>query len=108
MRWEKFQATVYAEEGMWLEDEFCRDVVHIYRKEMYPEIPKLWKATDGKILPVDFRAGVCSPTIIQRSTPASPIYSLRSMRGGKPTMINFPAKKSVPQRRVWLAGAVER
>src|SRR5271163_3425099 len=52
---------------------------------------------DSTIIPADFRAGACSPTIIQRSTPASPIDSLRSMRRGKPTMINFPAKKSVPQ-----------
>src|SRR5271170_5830444 len=36
---EKFQATVYAEEDIWLEDEFCRHVVRIYRKEIYPESP---------------------------------------------------------------------
>jgi hypothetical protein len=44
MRWEKFQTAVYAEEGVWLEDEFRWDV-RIFREEMYPEIPKLWKAT---------------------------------------------------------------
>jgi DNA polymerase len=47
MGWEKFQATVYAEEGIWLEDEFCQMVVRVYRKEMYPEIPALW-ANTGK------------------------------------------------------------
>jgi DNA polymerase len=45
MGWEKFQATVWAEEGIWLEDEFCQEVVRIYRKDMYPEIPKLWNDT---------------------------------------------------------------
>ena len=43
MGWEKFQATVWAEEGIWLDDEFCQEVVHIYRKVKYPEVPKLWK-----------------------------------------------------------------
>lgn len=46
MGWEKFQSTVYAEEGIWLDDDFCKLVVHIYRKDKYPEIPKLWKATE--------------------------------------------------------------
>ncbi len=46
MGWEKFQATVWAEEGIWLEDEFCQEVVRIYRKIKYPEIPKLWKVTN--------------------------------------------------------------
>src|ERR1035437_964037 len=45
MGWEKFQATVWADEGIWLEDEFCQMVVRVYRKEMYPEIPALWNAT---------------------------------------------------------------
>jgi DNA polymerase len=45
MGWEKFQATVYADEGIWLEDEFCQMVVKVYRKDMYPEIPALWNAT---------------------------------------------------------------
>jgi DNA polymerase len=44
MGWEKFQATVYAEEGIWLDDDFCKLIVKIYRKDRYPEIPKLWKA----------------------------------------------------------------
>jgi DNA polymerase len=44
MGWEKFQATVYAEEGIWLDDDFCKLIVKIYRKDMYPEIPKLWKS----------------------------------------------------------------
>jgi DNA polymerase len=46
MGWEKFQATVYAEEGIWLEDEFCQMVVRTYRKEKYPEVPALWKAAE--------------------------------------------------------------
>ena len=45
MGWEKFQATVYADEGIWLDDEFCQMVVKVYRKEMYPEIPALWADT---------------------------------------------------------------
>jgi DNA polymerase bacteriophage-type len=44
MGWEKFQATVYAEEGIWLDDDFCKLIVKIYRKDRYPEIPKLWAA----------------------------------------------------------------
>jgi len=43
MGWEKFQATVYNSEGVWLKDESCQMVVKLYRKEMYPEIPALWK-----------------------------------------------------------------
>jgi hypothetical protein len=47
MGWEKFQSTVWMDEGIWLPDEFCQDVVKIYRKEMYPEVPALWKASNG-------------------------------------------------------------
>ncbi len=43
MGWEKFQATVYADEGVWLEDEFCQDVVDVYRKKMCPQVPTLWR-----------------------------------------------------------------
>jgi len=43
MGWEKFQATVWAEEGIWLEDEFCQMVVKVYRKDKCPEVPRLWK-----------------------------------------------------------------
>ena len=46
MGWEKFQYTVYSEEGIWLDDDFCKLVVKIYRKDKYPEIPKLWKAVE--------------------------------------------------------------
>jgi len=46
MGWEKFQATVYADEGIWLEDEFCQMIVKTYRKDMYPEIPALWANTN--------------------------------------------------------------
>lgn len=44
MGWEKFQTTVWLEEGVWLEDEFCQMVVNVYRKEMCPEMPILWRA----------------------------------------------------------------
>ncbi len=47
MGWEKFQATVWAEEGIWLEDEFCQVIVNVYRKEKYPEVPALWKASNA-------------------------------------------------------------
>lgn len=40
---EKFQTTVYNEEGIFLDDEFCQKVVDIYRKKKCPEIPVLWK-----------------------------------------------------------------
>lgn len=46
MGWEKFQATVWAEEGIWLDDDFCKEVVRIYRKVKYPEIPLLWRAIE--------------------------------------------------------------
>jgi DNA polymerase len=45
MGWEKFQATVYMDEGIWLDDEFCQMVVKIYRKDKYPEVPALWRDT---------------------------------------------------------------
>lgn len=44
MGWEKFQATVWGEEGIWLDDEFCQLVVNIYRKHKCPEVPRLWKS----------------------------------------------------------------
>lgn len=46
MGWEKFQSTVWAEEGIWLDDEFCQMIVDVYRKEKCPEVPRLWKATN--------------------------------------------------------------
>jgi DNA polymerase len=46
MGWEKFQASVFQDEGIWLDDALCRSIVNIYRKEMYPEIPGLWKAAE--------------------------------------------------------------
>jgi DNA polymerase len=63
MGWEKFQATVYAEEGIWLEDEFCKKVVLVYRKAKCPEVPALWKeantaAIDAVLNPgEEFQAG---------------------------------------------------
>lgn len=47
MGWEKFQATVWNEEGIWLDDEFCQMVVSIYRKKKYPEVPALWKSAEN-------------------------------------------------------------
>jgi DNA polymerase len=46
MGWEKFQATVWADEGIWLEDEFCQMVVKVYRKDKYPEVPMLWRDSE--------------------------------------------------------------
>lgn len=46
MGWEKFQTTVWNEEGIWLEDAFCKKVVDIYRKKQCPEMPILWKAIE--------------------------------------------------------------
>lgn len=46
MGWEKFQWTVWTEEGIALDDEFCQRIVHVYRKEKCPEVPKLWKAVE--------------------------------------------------------------
>jgi len=47
MGWEKFQATVWMEEGIWLDDAFCKKVVKIYRKITCPEMPILWKAIEN-------------------------------------------------------------
>jgi len=47
MGWEKFQLTVMNEEGIWLEDDFCKKVVNIYRKVSCPEMPVLWKAIEN-------------------------------------------------------------
>ena len=47
MGWEKFQATVWMEEGIWLDDAFCKKVVNIYRKITCPEMPILWKAIEN-------------------------------------------------------------
>jgi DNA polymerase len=46
MGWEKFQSTVWNDEGIWLEDELCKMIVTLYRKQMYPEVPALWKAAE--------------------------------------------------------------
>jgi len=43
MGWEKFQTTIWNEEGIQLDDEFCQMVVSVYRKEQCPEMPVLWK-----------------------------------------------------------------
>jgi DNA polymerase bacteriophage-type len=46
MGWEKFQATVWNDEGIWLDDEFCQMVVKVYRKDKYPEVPMLWRDSE--------------------------------------------------------------
>ena len=46
MGWEKFQSTVWMDEGIWLDDLFCQKIVNLYRKKMYPEVPALWKASE--------------------------------------------------------------
>ena len=37
MGWEKFQSTVWNEDGIWLDDDFCKKVVNIYRKNNVPK-----------------------------------------------------------------------
>lgn len=136
MGWEKFQLTVWNEEGIWLEDEFCQEVVRIYRKDMYPEIPQLWAATgraaikavqeggehycggdqfgigavsyfmsdDGNFLHCRLPSGrllaYLYPEVHTRVT-----YRFAALNDhGKPTTVNFPAKKKVPAHRVrWHA-----
>ena len=135
MGWEKFQMTVWMDEGIWLEDEFCQEVVRLYRKERYPEIPQLWRDTEKAAISAvldpggeyfcggdEFGIGAVSyfmsgrflhcrlpsgrllayldPQVRQRVT-----YRFAAINAhGKPTTVNFPAKKSVPQHRVrWHA-----
>jgi DNA polymerase len=130
MGWEKFQATVRADEGIWLDDAFCQMVVRIYRKEMYPEIPALWKATnDGAIAAVreggehwvgGNEAGdgavvyfVEGPFLHCRLPSGRLLaylypevhervnYRFAAINErGNPTMVMFPAKKKVPMSRV--------
>lgn len=47
MGWEKFQMTVWMDEGIWLDDLFCQKIVMLYRKKMYPEVPALWKDAEA-------------------------------------------------------------
>ncbi len=137
MGWEKFQATVWNEEGIWLDDEFCQMVVRVYRKDKYPEVPTLWRDSEraaisavldpGGVYPCGgdaFGIGSVSyfmsddknflhcrlpsgrllaylyPQVRQRVT-----YRFAALNErGRPTTVNFPAKKSVPQHRVrWHA-----
>jgi DNA polymerase bacteriophage-type len=135
MGWEKFQATVWNDEGIWLEDEFCQMVVKIYRKDKYPEVPQLWRDsekaaiaavlnpgeeyfaggdefgigsvsyfTHGRFLHCRLPSGrllaYLDPQVRQRVT-----YRFAALNArGRPTTVNFPAKKSVPQHRVrWHA-----
>ena len=137
MGWEKFQATVYMDEGIWLDDEFCQMVVKIYRKDKYPEVPALWRETEKAAINAvlnpgqefycggdEFGIGSVSyfmsddrnflhcrlpsgrllaylyPRVNMRVT-----YRFAALNArGRPTTVNFPAKKSVPQHRVrWHA-----
>jgi DNA polymerase bacteriophage-type len=137
MGWEKFQATVWNDEGIWLDDEFCQMVVRIYRKEKYPEVPSLWRATEKAAISAVLNPGnefYCGgdelgigsvsyfmsddrnflhcrlpsgrllaylyPRVNMRVT-----YRFAALNArGRPTTVNFPAKKSVPQHRVrWHA-----
>jgi len=136
MGWEKFQATVWNDEGIWLDDEFCQMVVRIYRKEKYPEVPMLWRdsekaaiaavleggehfcggdafgigavsyfmSDDGNFLHCRLPSGrllaYLYPRVRMRVT-----YRFAALNArGRPTTVNFPAKKSVPQNRVrWHA-----
>lgn len=136
MGWEKFQATVYMDEGIWLDDEFCQMVVSIYRKEKYPEVPALWRASEKAAIAAVVEGGThycggdelgigsvsyfmsedrnflhCQlpsgrllaylyPRVNMRVT-----YRFAALNArGRPTTINFPAKKSVPQHQVrWHA-----
>jgi DNA polymerase len=136
MGWEKFQTTVYMDEGIWLEDEFCQMVVRIYRKEKYPEVPMLWRSAEKAAIAavieggehyfggdeLDF--GMVSYFMsddgnflhcrLPSGRPLAYLYPRDNMRvtyrfaalnaRGRPTTVNFPAKKSVPQYRVrWHA-----
>jgi DNA polymerase len=136
MGWEKFQSTVWNEEGIWLDDEFCQMIVKIYRKDKYPEVPSLWAATakaaiaavveggehycggdelgigavsyfmsdDGNFLHCRLPSGrllaYLYPRVNMRVT-----YRFAALNArGRPTTVNFPAKKNVPQHRVrWHA-----
>jgi DNA polymerase len=136
MGWEKFQATVWADEGIWLEDEFCQMVVKIYRKDKYPEVPMLWRdseraaiaavtqggehycggdefgigsvsyfmSDDGNFLHCRLPSGrllaYLYPRVSMRVT-----YRFAALNArGRPTTVNFPAKKKVPQHQVrWHA-----
>ncbi len=136
MGWEKFQATVWNDEGIWLDDEFCQMVVKVYRKDKYPEVPALWRDTNNAAIKAvteggehfcggdEFGIGAVSyfmsadrnflhcrlpsgrllaylyPRVNMRVT-----YRFAALNArGRPTTVNFPAKKSVPQHRVrWHA-----
>jgi DNA polymerase len=129
MGWEKFQATVWAEEGIWLEDEFCQMIVKIYRKEMYPEIPALWKATNDTAIAAveqggehycggdEFGQGAVSYFVEGRflhcRLPSGRLlayldpevhtkvnWRFKALNAnGKPTVVMFPSRQGVPLRK---------
>jgi DNA polymerase len=136
MGWEKFQATVWNEEGIWIEDEMCQMIVKVYRKDKYPEVPLLWRGSEKAAIAAvveggehfcggdEFGIGSVSyfmsedrnflhcrlpsgrllaylyPRVNMRVT-----YRFNALNErGRPTKVNFPAKKNVPQHRVrWHA-----
>lgn len=130
MGWEKFQMTVWMDEGIWLDDDFCKEVVRIYRRDRYPEIPKLWKgAEDAAIRAVvdggewscggdELGIGSVSYFVEGRflhcRLPSGRLlayldpevhyrinYRFPAINArGGETFVTFPAKKRVPQNRV--------
>jgi DNA polymerase len=128
MGWEKFQDTVYNDEGIWLDDAFCKMVVKIYRKEMYPEIPKFWKDTEAaaiaavQSLGTAFHAGAdvggidyfVEGRFLHCRLPSGRLlayldpevhtkvnwrFSAINKNGGR-TVVMFPARRGVPMHRV--------
>jgi DNA polymerase bacteriophage-type len=124
------------DEGIWLDDEFCQMVVNIYRKEKYPEVPALWKATQAAAIAAVVEGGVhfcggdelglgavsyfmsADGNFLHCRLPSGRLlaylYPRVNMRvtyrfaalnaRGRPSTVNFPAKKSVPQHRIrWHA-----
>ena len=130
MGWEKFQATVWADEGIWLDDAFCQMIVRIYRKDMYPEIPALWKSTNEAAIAAVREGGehwvggnevgdgavsyFYSAPFLHCRLPSGRLlaylypevhervnYRFAAINErGNPTMVMFPAKKKVPMSRV--------
>jgi DNA polymerase len=130
MGWEKFQMTVWMDEGIWLSDEFCQKIVKTYRQEMYPEVPMLWKATERASIAAvveggehycggdEFGVGAVSYFIdrdfLHCRLPSGRLlsylypevhtrinYRFAALNErGSPSQITFPAKKNVALNRV--------
>lgn len=130
MGWEKFQMTVWMDEGIWLDDDFCKMVVKLYRKENYPEIPALWKSSEEAAISAVLKGsefscggdelGIGSVSYFVENRflhcrlPSGRLlayldpevhfrinYMFRANNErGSPTVVTFPAKKNVPQWKV--------